>query len=255
MSTAPRTRASSGSFSSAENRASGRVRVRPCRLPAKVMVAPNSPSARAQARTRPAMSEGSASGRRTRTSRVHGEAPRVLAASSCRGSTARRPASEATTRKGSATKVWASTTAAAVNGSCTSRGAVTRPARPKASSSASPPTTGGSTMGRVTRRRAAARRGPAPPASHAARGSPSAAASTAAPSEVPTESSRVSFTSGRAMAAGRVSHGTRSSRAARGSARRATPKATSGASRSGSRVMSGDPRTRDGPGCAAPRAC
>src|SRR6185369_9196213 len=52
------------------NAASGRVCVRPGTLPAKVMVAPNSPSARAHVSTAPATSEGRTSGSVTRRNTV-----------------------------------------------------------------------------------------------------------------------------------------------------------------------------------------
>ena len=92
------------------------VWVRPGKLPANVMVAPNSPSALAQHRTAPAPMPGASSGRVTRVKAYHREAPRVAAASSKRGSSTRSDASTETTRKGIATKVSATTTAVVVNG-------------------------------------------------------------------------------------------------------------------------------------------
>ncbi|GAA3223590.1 hypothetical protein GCM10020256_31870 [Streptomyces thermocoprophilus] len=84
--TASRTRlsatAASGSFWRARYTASGMVWVRPGKLPAKVMVAPNSPRARAQARTAPAATPGAISGRVTRRNAANREAPSVCAASS-----------------------------------------------------------------------------------------------------------------------------------------------------------------------------
>ena len=58
MSTSDRAMAASRSDSRARNTASGMVWVRPWRLPAKVTVAPNSPRARAQHSTAPAMIDG-----------------------------------------------------------------------------------------------------------------------------------------------------------------------------------------------------
>src|ERR1700674_2339473 len=72
--------------------ASGIVCVRPGKFPANVIVAPNSPSARAQQSTAPAMSEGRTSGRVTRHRTVQRLAPSVRAASSNRVSIERRGA-------------------------------------------------------------------------------------------------------------------------------------------------------------------
>ncbi len=58
------------------------VCVTPGVLPAKVIVAPNSPSARAQASTPPASSDGPTSGSVTRRNVVRRDAPSVAAASS-----------------------------------------------------------------------------------------------------------------------------------------------------------------------------
>ena len=62
--------------------ASGVVWVRPWMLPAKVIVAPNSPSARAHASAAPAISAGAIIGTVTRRNTVHRPAPRLAAASS-----------------------------------------------------------------------------------------------------------------------------------------------------------------------------
>ena len=62
--------------------ASGMVWVVPGKLPANVIVAPNSPSARAQASTAPAASDGPISGSVTRRKTVQRPAPSVRAASS-----------------------------------------------------------------------------------------------------------------------------------------------------------------------------
>src|ERR1019366_3483424 len=58
--------AASGLLSKAKKMAKGMVWVLPCRLPAKVIVAPNSPRARAQLSAAPATREGAMSGRVTR---------------------------------------------------------------------------------------------------------------------------------------------------------------------------------------------
>ena len=58
------------------------VWVRPGKLPAKVIVAPNSPSARAQHSTAPAATPGATSGSVTRRNAVQRPAPSVAAASS-----------------------------------------------------------------------------------------------------------------------------------------------------------------------------
>ncbi len=71
-----------GSTSRARYTASGVVCVTPLKLPANVMVAPNSPSARAQVRAAPAASDGPIDGSVTRRNTVQRLAPRVAAASS-----------------------------------------------------------------------------------------------------------------------------------------------------------------------------
>ena len=94
----------------------GIVSVWPGKLPAKVIVAPNSPRARAQHSTAPAPRDGAIKGTVTRRNTVIGFAPSVAAASSKPRSAARSAPSAVMTRKGMATNVWASTTAAGVNG-------------------------------------------------------------------------------------------------------------------------------------------
>src|SRR5690606_39029067 len=71
-STTDRASAASRSDSRARNTASGIVCVRPWRLPAKVTVAPNSPSARAKHSAVPVATAGAAWGRVTRRKTVHG---------------------------------------------------------------------------------------------------------------------------------------------------------------------------------------
>lgn len=61
---------------------SGRVWVVPGRFPAKVMVAPNSPSARAQVRAAPATRPGATIGRVTVRNTRTGDAPSEAAVSS-----------------------------------------------------------------------------------------------------------------------------------------------------------------------------
>ena len=86
------------------------VWVRPARFPANVMVAPNSPSALAQASTAPAAIDGHTMGRVIRLRTVRREAPSVAAASSYRRSALRSPASTVITRNGKAMKVTATIT-------------------------------------------------------------------------------------------------------------------------------------------------
>ena len=63
------------------------VWVRPGRLPANMMVAPNSEMARAQARASPPRMDGPASGRVSRQKVAQGETPRVCETSSKSGDT------------------------------------------------------------------------------------------------------------------------------------------------------------------------
>ena len=85
-----------------------------------MIVAPNSPSARAQQSTAPAAIPGATSGSVTRRNVVQRSAPSVAAASSKRASAARSAPSTLITRNGMATNVSAMTTAAVVNGIVTS---------------------------------------------------------------------------------------------------------------------------------------
>ena len=64
------------------------VWVSPRTLPAKTIVAPNSPTPRANASTAPAARPDAASGRSTRRKVRHGDAPSVRAAAGSCGSTA-----------------------------------------------------------------------------------------------------------------------------------------------------------------------
>ena len=108
--------ATSGRLSSATSTASGSVCVTPGRLPANVMVAPNSPSPLAHARTAPANRDGPMSGRVTSRKTSQRPAPSVRAASSKRRSIERSPASTVSTRNGAETKKAARTAASVVNG-------------------------------------------------------------------------------------------------------------------------------------------
>src|SRR5439155_26696536 len=94
----------------------GSVWVRPSMFPANMMVAPNSPNARAQASTRPAASAAFASGTVTERKTAHSPAPSARAASSRSRFVSRNPARAARTKRGAETKVWATTTARVVNG-------------------------------------------------------------------------------------------------------------------------------------------
>src|SRR5919199_170065 len=95
------------------------VWVVPGKLPAKVIVAPNSPSARAQHSTAPAATPGATDGSVTRRNVSQRDAPRVAAASSYRLSAPRNAPSTAMTRNGIATNASATTTPAVGNGSVT----------------------------------------------------------------------------------------------------------------------------------------
>src|ERR1019366_7276868 len=95
------------------------VSVVPGKLPAKVIVAPNSPRARAQQSAAPAAIDGAASGIVTRQKRRHGRAPRVAATSSKRSSRWRSPASTVITRNGKPTNASAIAPPAGLKGSPT----------------------------------------------------------------------------------------------------------------------------------------
>src|SRR5437588_2373536 len=178
--------------------ASGSVWVRPGKLPAKVMVAPNSPSARAQHRAAAAPSEGANAGSTTRRRVNHGPAPRVAAASSRRSSNARTPASTVITANGRATNSSATTAPAVLNGSTMptpSNHDPRRPLRPSANSRATPPTTGGNTSGRRARARTTAFPLNSTRARTHARGAPKRMARAAAKNDVRTDRPRADRTS------------------------------------------------------------
>ena len=132
-------------------------------LPAKVMVAPNSPSARAQASTAPAATDGAMSGSVTRRNTVNRPAPRLAAASSKRWSMLRSAPSTVMTKKGMATNVSAMIAPAVENVSWMPKASCSHPPiglrRLNAASRATPPTTGGSTIGSRTRPRTSGRPG------------------------------------------------------------------------------------------------
>ncbi len=118
----------SRSDSRATNTASGRVWVRPGRLPAKVIVAPNSPRARAQASTAPARSDGR--DQRQGDPAEHGERERPRGwppPPRSAGRCLRSAASTVMTRNGMATNVLATITPHVENGR-RSRRVVDRPA-------------------------------------------------------------------------------------------------------------------------------
>src|SRR5580700_231344 len=167
--------------------ASGAVCVTPGRLPANVIVAPNSPTARDQASTVPASSDGAISGSVTRRKTVSLLAPRLRAASSRRVFIERRPDSRVITKNGMATNDSATITPGVVNGSekptALYSGSPTRPRRPYASSSAMPPTTGGSTIGSVVKPRTRALPRNCTRASSQASGKPKTSASAVVASE------------------------------------------------------------------------
>jgi hypothetical protein len=216
------------------------VSVRPARLPAKVTVAPNSPSARAQHRMAPAATDGATMGSVTRRNTIQRPAPRVAAASSRRRSDERSPASTVTTRKGRATNVLAAMTPQMVKGSWkpvwSNTGPPNRPRRPKANSSAAPPTTGGSTMGRITSARSSERPGNSVRASTQARGTPNSRDSPMALKALVRDRRSAWVTIGSRRRSDSDDHGTRWSRAMNGITRKATASAAKGRSPRGGRA-------------------
>ncbi len=103
----------------------------PWRLPANVIVAPNSPSARAKDSTAPDISPGSTSGRVTRRNTVVGRAPSEAATTSYWLPAVRSAPSRLRTRKGSATKVCAITTAVVENAICRPSTSIVSPSSPR----------------------------------------------------------------------------------------------------------------------------
>ncbi len=114
------------------------VCVSPGMLATKVMVAPNSPSARAKARIAPTSRPGTASGSETSTKRQAGLAPSVPAAASRRGSIVSKESRIARTISGNPITAQASAAPVQRNDSTmpTSASAWPKmPRRPKATSS------------------------------------------------------------------------------------------------------------------------
>ena len=105
MSTIANTIACSGFDSNARYTARGMVCVLPGKFPANVIVAPNSPSARAHERTAPAINAGRIVGSVTRQNVYQRDAPKVRDASSKRASSCLNAASTVITRNGIATNV------------------------------------------------------------------------------------------------------------------------------------------------------
>src|ERR1700704_534885 len=134
--------------------ADGSVWVSPGMLDTKVIVAPNSPMARANERMVPAMMPGSMSGSVTVRKTQTGWAPSVLAASSSPRSTASIDSCIARTRSGN--PITALARAAPVHRNAntipnvSARKAPIGPRRPNRRSRMNPVTTGGSTSGRNT---------------------------------------------------------------------------------------------------------
>ncbi|OQB94161.1 MAG: hypothetical protein BWX86_01545 [Verrucomicrobia bacterium ADurb.Bin122] len=119
-----------------------------------MMVAPNSPRARAKARVAPASSPRRASGSVTLKKVRQGLAPRVRATCSKRTGTSSKATRAARTSSGSDITAVASTTAFQVNTismpSVRSKNAPSGPRRPKSFKSTRPVATGGTTMGSAT---------------------------------------------------------------------------------------------------------
>src|SRR5918994_27697 len=201
--------------------ARGSVCVVPGKLPANVIVAPNSPSARAQHRTAPASTPGATLGRVTRRKVVQPDAPRVAATSSKRRWVGRGAPSPARMRNGIATNDWAITTPAVVNGrerpKVSYNHSPTRPVRPNATSSATPPITGGRTSGTVMRARRIARPGSVVRASNQASGTPHATHSTVVTVDVTSDSRSAVSTASEPRMSGSCVHGARAASPASGS--------------------------------------
>lgn len=164
----------------------------PGRFPAKVMVAPNSPSARAQVRAAPAISPGATIGSVTVRNTRTGEAPSEAAVSSYRGRSPPSAPSSEMTRNGIATNVAASTAPEVWKGNVTpkvsSSHGPSSPRRPNASRRATPPTVGGRTIGSSTSERTNALPGKGTRASSQASGTPSSRESPSAHRETSSES-------------------------------------------------------------------
>src|SRR5699024_6837310 len=129
------------------------VRVVPCSEPAKVMVAPNSPSALAKVNTTPESSPGHNNGSVMVVKVRHRDAPSDCAIRSYPDPAEARCDSNVVTIKGNDTNVWASTTAVelkAISIPIADRCSPIKPRRPNTSVSKIPATTGGMTNGTRT---------------------------------------------------------------------------------------------------------
>ena len=146
-----------------EKIAIGMVCVRPGMLPASIKVAPNSPRARAKARTVPAITPGPASGNNTRRKTAHSLAPSVRAACSNVGFTCSNAPNVVRYIRGNAITVAAMTVAGHENAierpTCSSASPM-KLRLPKISRRKNPTTVGGSTKGSVRRPSIHARRPP-----------------------------------------------------------------------------------------------
>src|SRR5258706_16376410 len=117
------------------------------------MVAPDSPTARAQLNVNPAAMAVSEIGSVTRGNSISPEAPSTLAASSISSGIDAKPTCAARIKKGADTNVCAMTTAAVVNGNSTPIEASAGPRKPRLPdviNSANPATVGGKTIGNST---------------------------------------------------------------------------------------------------------
>ena len=128
---AARAPARPGPFPRSRRSPTASVRVAPGMLPATMIVAPNSPSARANASTAPASTDGHASGRLIVRKTRAGDAPSVAATRSYRALTCSNPARAVRTRSGSPMIAIASTTAFHVNTISMPSRSSTRPTLPR----------------------------------------------------------------------------------------------------------------------------
>ena len=152
--------------STAEKIAMGIVWVRPGMLPASMSVAPNSPSARAKARTVPASTPGAAIGNSTLRKTRPSEAPNVRAASRSLGFTCSKAPSAVRYISGKATTVAAITVAGQEKTMVMPISDSARPmklCRPKTSNRKKPTTVGGRTSGSVSRPSIQTRKRPSMP--------------------------------------------------------------------------------------------
>ena len=153
-------------LSAAEKMAMGMVWVRPGMLPASMSVAPNSPSARANASTVPAITPGPARGKSTLRKTLHSPAPSVRAAARRLGFTCSNAPNVVRYMSGNATTVAAMTVAGQENATvmpmCCSACPI-QLLRPNIRSRKNPTTVGGRTSGSVSRPSTHARTAPRMP--------------------------------------------------------------------------------------------